>query len=323
MARSWPALSRASDRKLSRRLASTCMTSLRTSESRASAGSMIEDGSGPDAGRDAAWAVSVEVMVVARCCSALPTSIGSVAGAGCVGSERASTSPVTPVLAVGRGLRQLGQRGNGVFGCIERAERLVARLGGARQCGELAGDQCKAGGFNGIDPARDGRKLGTRGNFRSRGYGGLDSGSCAAGSAAGAGCSTAPVSTALVEISGSESSLQRGARTGLARQAPGEGFLVEYRYFDGVRHQARRGNALDGNDDVVYASVDHQACEADGEMARTGVQACQRILRGVHHGGGIGAPQRFEIGHRLAAHLDVDQLRDRLHERRTGTAGMS
>src|SRR5207253_2130916 len=79
--------------------------------------------------------------------------------------------------------------------------------------------------------------------------------------------------------------------------------------------EARRGDALDRHDDVVHAAVDDQAREADGEVARAGMDARQRILRGIDHRRGLCLPQRLQVRDGVAPHVDVHELGDDLHER--------
>jgi hypothetical protein len=90
-----------------------------------------------------------------------------------------------------------------------------------------------------------------------------------------------------------------------------------------VRHHARGGNALDRDDDVVHASVDDEARELDREMTRTRMHLLQRIQRGIDDGGYVGLPERLQVGDGLSAQVYVDELRDRLHERGSGAAGVT
>ncbi len=273
MARSCPALSRASPRKFSRRAASTCMTSLSTSERRASGGSMIEAGSGSRAlGRDAACAVSVEVMVVARCCatSGLPVGVGA----------------------------QLDRRQRQREHLAGRALRLCRGWQyGQRWTAALRLDETDAAGMESSVTSSERRMavLALSEGIMATGDGGGGAGAAGnevaspAGGVATAGCSAAPVSRLLA--GGDRCDSERRAGAGLAGQAPGEGVLVERRHFDGVRHDARRGDALDRHDDVMHAAVDHQAREANRQVPRAGVHLRQRILRGVDR------RRRFRLPH--------------------------
>jgi hypothetical protein len=58
-------------------------------------------------------------------------------------------------------------------------------------------------------------------------------------------------------------------------------------------------------------------------MTRTGVDALQRVLRRVDHRGGLRLPHRFQVGDGFATHVDVHEIGDDLHERRTRAAGMA
>ena len=115
MARSWPAFSRASAEEVLEARGLDVHDFLEHfAESRASGGSMMADGIGlGSAGCDAASArVSVEVMVVARCCasSGLPRGV-AVRRVGRGGNRQAANTRQRRGLLVFAGAaRQLGRR---------------------------------------------------------------------------------------------------------------------------------------------------------------------------------------------------------------------